>query len=327
MNGYSMIDVSSKNATHRRAIAQGVITVGESAFEHIKNKTLPKGDALLLAEIAGISGAKKASDLLPLCHPLGLDHIDIQTTLLEDRHAILVYCTVSSYAKTGVEMEALAGVSAALLAIYDVTKMVEPALLMSDIRLLLKEGGKRGRWLHPLGAPDEIAQEKQKKLGLSGVSAALVVLSDRANKGDYEDKSGPMLKTCLQACGASIVDLTVLPDEKEQLITHLRALVEIQKPQLIITSGGTGIGPRDITPDVFDAVCDRIVPGFGELLRHDSARYYTKFAWLSRCLAGIIGQTLIVALPGSPKAVKESLLILEDLLPHALKMASGGGHD
>jgi molybdenum cofactor biosynthesis protein MoaC len=328
-----MINISEKKANFRRAIAQGEIFVGPEAFELIKNRQLPKGDALILAEIAGISGAKKAYEWIPLCHPLGLEHVSLYLELREKSHSVCVYCVASATAKTGVEMEALAGVNAALLTLYDLTKMVQPALTLSNIRLLTKEGGKSGLWTHPDGVPDFIQDllpkplKKLKKKSLQDVRTAIITVSDRASTQEYEDISGKLLVECAEALGADICNYAVIPDEKEQLSQHIRQLIAEVAPQLIMTTGGTGMAPRDITPEVLQELCDRIIPGFGEVLRYESAKYYTEFSWLSRCLAGSINNTLIIALPGRPKAVQESMDILKNLFPHAFTMLNAGNHD
>ncbi len=326
---YQMINVSDKAATYRKALAMGEISVGKAAFALIKQRQLPKGDALALANIAGIMGAKKAADLIPLCHPMSLDHVDITIELNEDTSTISVFCTATTIAKTGVEMEALAGVNAALLTIYDLTKMVEPALTISNIRLLIKEGGKSGYWVHPDGLPKTLAhlEQPQKKQVLAKVRVATLTISDRAYAKKYRDESGLLLNDALKNLGAELCDYTILPDNKELLIAHLKKLTETNAPQLIVTTGGTGLSPRDVTPEVLQAICDRIIPGFGELLRYESARLYTKFSWLSRCLAGSINNTLIIALPGRPKAVREGVEIFNELLPHAFTMLNEGNHD
>lgn len=123
-----MINVGGKPITHRIAVARGEIVLGADAFKLLSTRSLPKGDALLLAEIAGIQGAKNASQLMPLCHPMGLDAVSIRHELNSDKYSVTVYCTASTHAKTGVEMEALAGVNAALLTIWDLCKMIEPNL-------------------------------------------------------------------------------------------------------------------------------------------------------------------------------------------------------
>jgi len=150
---YRMVDVGGKNVTRRRAIAYGRIVLGPLAFPQVRDRTLPKGDPLRLAETAGILAAKQTANLIPLCHPLGLDHVELAFVLDEAEEAVAVFCQASTAARTGVEMEALAGVQVALLTIWDLAKQVEAALAIDGVRLLLKEGGKSGRWLHPNGLP------------------------------------------------------------------------------------------------------------------------------------------------------------------------------
>ena len=155
-SGYKMVDVSSKEVTHRKALATGEIILSSEVIKMIKNKKMPKGDPLAIAEVSGINGVKKTSELIPLCHPLSLDHISIHTEIDESKKSIVVYCLVSANSKTGVEMEALSGVSSALLAIYDLSKIVEPNLKISNTKLLVKSGGKKGLWTNPDGIPDKI---------------------------------------------------------------------------------------------------------------------------------------------------------------------------
>ena len=146
-----MADVAAKAVTYRLALASGKITVGEKAFNMLKNKSLPKGDALALAEFAGIQAAKQTATLIPLCHPISLNRVSIHTRLRAEDHAVEVYAVAEIDAKTGVEMEALCGLNIALLTIWDLTKPINAALQISDIRLQYKSGGKRGDWVHPDG--------------------------------------------------------------------------------------------------------------------------------------------------------------------------------
>jgi cyclic pyranopterin phosphate synthase len=157
-SNYRMVDVGEKPVTRRRAVATGRIRVGRAVMGHLKQGELPKGDPLRLAEVAAILAAKRTPDLLPLCHPLMLDHVGLVCRLDEDDAAVDVVATVITSARTGVEMEALAAVNAALLTIWDLSKPIEPALGIEGIRLLLKEGGKSGRWEHPDGI-GELARE------------------------------------------------------------------------------------------------------------------------------------------------------------------------
>ena len=153
-NSFNMIDVSSKKETFRRALASGKIYVGKEVFELIKNKQMPKGDPVTLAEVAAVLGVKKTSELIPLCHPLPIDHTATKIILIDKDYSLEVYCVVSAVAKTGVEMEAIMGVNAALITIYDLSKIVNPHLKIDNVKLLIKEGGKSGLWTNPDGLPN-----------------------------------------------------------------------------------------------------------------------------------------------------------------------------
>ena len=153
-NSFNMVDVSSKKETFRRALASGKIFVGNKVFELIKNKQMPKGDPITLAEVSAVLGVKKTSELIPLCHPLPIDHTATKIIMHDKDNSLEVFCVVSAYAKTGVEMEAIMGVNAALITIYDLSKIVNPNLKIDNIKLLIKEGGKSGLWKNPEGIPD-----------------------------------------------------------------------------------------------------------------------------------------------------------------------------
>lgn len=146
---FHMIDVGEKAATRRRALARGRIQMSRSAFDALRTGTNPKGDVLAQAEIAGMLAAKRTSELIPLCHPLALDRVEVRFELVDATCSVVASCEASATARTGVEMEALHGVSGALLAIYDLSKAVDPVLAISDVHLSVKEGGKSGLWFHP----------------------------------------------------------------------------------------------------------------------------------------------------------------------------------
>ncbi len=150
-----MVDVGDKLPTRRHAVALGRICMSRESFEAIARGTNPKGDVLAQAEVAGILGAKRTSEIVPLCHPLGLDQVVVRFRLDPDTTSIVASCRATTTAKTGVEMEALCGVTAALLAVYDLAKAVDPVLAISDVHVATKEGGKSGRWLNPLHLVDE----------------------------------------------------------------------------------------------------------------------------------------------------------------------------
>ena len=153
-NTFNMVDVSAKKETYRRALASGKIYVGKEVFNLIKNKKMPKGDPITLAEVSAVLGVKKTSELIPLCHPLPIDHTATKIIMNNEDSSLEVYCMVSAYAKTGVEMEAIMGVNAALITIYDLSKIVNPHLKIDNVQLLIKEGGKSGLWKNPDGLPE-----------------------------------------------------------------------------------------------------------------------------------------------------------------------------
>ena len=153
-NSFNMVDVSSKKETFRRALASGKIYVGKEVFDLIINKEMPKGDPVTLAEVSAVLGVKKTSELIPLCHPLPIDHTATKIIMHKKDSSLEVFCVVSAYAKTGVEMEAIMGVNAALITIYDLSKIVNPHLKIDNVKLLIKEGGKNGLWKNPDGLPD-----------------------------------------------------------------------------------------------------------------------------------------------------------------------------
>lgn len=322
---FHMADVRGKRPTRRRAVAVGELHAGVEAYAAIVERRLPKGDALVMAEIAGLQGAKQASNLMPLCHPLLLELVRVRCVPVPERHAIRVYCEVATEARTGVEMEALAGASAALLTLYDLTKPVQPALSIEAVRLLFKEGGKNGLWRHPLGMSDEEVQHYRPRdiARLDGVRAAVVTLSDRASAGESEDASGPVLVEALAALGADVA-AELLPDGVEPLRSRLLALSD-DGVRLCLCTGGTGLGPRDCTPEALLAAGGIEVEGLAEMFRSES-RHYTPLAWLSRARSVRIGRMLAIALPGSPRAARQGFDILAPLLAHALAMADGAGH-
>jgi len=155
-NSFKMIDVSKKKETFRRALASGKIYLGDEVFKLIKNKEMPKGDPITLAEVSAVLGVKKTSELIPLCHPLTIDHTATKIIMNEKDKSLEVFCVVSTHAKTGVEMEAIMGVNAALITIYDLSKIINPHLKIDNIKLLIKEGGKNGFWKNPDGLPDSL---------------------------------------------------------------------------------------------------------------------------------------------------------------------------
>lgn len=141
-----MVDVGEKNHTHRTAVCEGTITMQAETLEKILQGDHKKGDVLGIARIAGIMASKRTSDLIPLCHPLMLTHVDLDFTPNTEESSIYCTCTVETRGQTGVEMEALTAIQVALLTIYDMCKAVDRGMTMTNIRLIEKKGGKSGHW-------------------------------------------------------------------------------------------------------------------------------------------------------------------------------------
>jgi cyclic pyranopterin monophosphate synthase len=146
-----MVDVSAKAVTVRRAIAAGRVVTSVDVIELLRGDALPKGDALAVARLAGIMGAKRTPDLIPLCHPIGLHGVVVELTLTDE--AVDITATTKTADRTGVEMEALTAVATAGLALIDMIKAVDPAASLESVRVLRKEGGKTGVWVRPEDRP------------------------------------------------------------------------------------------------------------------------------------------------------------------------------
>ena len=318
---YKMIDIGGKNTSHRRACVFGSIYVGKDVFNLIKEKRIEKGNPLTLAEIAGINAAKKTSDLLTLCHQINLDNIFFNIIMNEKEYVINIYCIVTASAKTGVEMEAMVGVNIALLTIYDLTKKFNPFVFIKNVKLLYKDGGENGL---VLGSINDVPIHLRKyfsetNLYFEKISVVLITVSDRASIGIYKNISGQVLFDFFKIRKANILDSIVLPDDKNLLKNIIENYVKKHKPNIIITSGGTGLSSRDITNDVLLKICEKTIPGIGEYLRYTGSAY-SKMSWLSGTMAGIYKNSLLISLPGNPSAVCESLDSLQPLLVHSIKI-------
>ncbi len=157
------------------------------------------------------------------------------------------------------------------------------------------------------------------------IRVAIVTVSDSCARGQREDVSGRTIEEMLARDTFEICHRKTLPDEEDMVALGLTQLADRMDMDVVLTTGGTGLGPRDVTPEATELVCDRMVPGLGELMRSESLRK-TPHAPLSRATAGIRGDTLIINLPGNPNAVRECLEVILPILPHAIEMIRGGGH-
>lgn len=302
-----MIDVSPKFNTLRYAKAEGFLYGKPEAIARVAEKTVPKGDVLEVARAAGISAAKRCSDLIVFCHPIPLDWVELHFDVLEDR--IRVEAEVRSVWKTGVEVEAITAVTGALLNAYDMLKPLDGELSFGDVRVVKKKGGKT-----------DFAESFSKL-----VKTAVLVISDSTHAGSRKDKSGLVIKEYLEGLPVEIAVYEVLPDERKLIADRLMELADKEKLQLIFTTGGTGIGPRDVTPEATLDALERTIPGIVEAIRkHGKDR--TPFAMFSRGEAGVRGECVIVNLPGSSKGALESMQALFPGLLHIFPMMKGKGH-
>ena len=327
-----MVDVSAKSETKRTAIARSVVHISASTLELLKAKALPKGDVLTVAQIAGIMAAKRTSEFIPMCHPLALTHTDVRFLVRDEPPSVLIEASASTSDRTGVEMEAIIGAQIAAATIYDMVKAVQKDVVIGDTRLILKSGGKSGLFKveEPLlfsvdAAPLPEARPAPERWQGDGLACAVITLSDKGYAGEREDKSGPALAAQLDALSPARVQNFLLPDDP----TALRALVKKLASLgwgLIVTTGGTGLSPRDTTPEALIPELDRRLPGFEQVMFAEGLKH-TPHAVLSRCLAGTIGTSMIIALPGSRKAAEENLSALLPVLPHALEKLNGDMRD
>ena len=302
-----MFDVGIKPDSSRTARAQAVLTIDANTAVLIRQGKSPKGDIVEAAKIAATLGAKKTSDLIPYCHPIPLDNIKVQ--VLIKSQAIEVDVKVKSIWKTGVEMEALSGACIGALTIYDMLKPIDESLFISSVRLLEKSGG--------IG---QFATKEGNK-----IRAGVIVVSDSVATKKRTDKSGRLIVDVLKNKSIEVVKYKVVPDDSSSIEELLTKYSDDLRLDLVLTTGGTGLGRRDVTPEATRNVIEREITGIVEGSRAYGQRR-TPLSMLSRGIAGVRGKTLIINIPGSATAVSETLDFLFPGLEHAFKMMEGHGH-
>ncbi len=299
-----MVDVTDKPVKERIAKAEGTIGMKLETIQLLTADDLPKGNVLTTAKLAGIQAAKKTSDLVPLCHPLNVSWVDIEFEVHEG--SVQISAVAKTKEATGIEMEALTAVSVAALTIYDMCKAVDKTMVISNVMLIEKKGGKS----------DHSSDYSPK--------TAVLVLSQSVHEGKSKDTSGLILKEGLSAHGCKIEHDEVIPDDSAQLKSVLESLVA-DGLELVVTSGGTGVGPFDITIETIEPMLTQRLPGVEQALQ-SYGRSKTVTAMLSRLLAGRIGDTFVICLPGSPGAAKDALAVLMPSFLHVFPMAKGKRH-
>lgn len=302
-----MVDITHKNNTLRIAISQAMVSVShQKTIDAINQHKVPKGDVFEMAKAAGLLAVKRTSDMLPDCHPLPIEYTGVTYNI--KGLDIIITVEVKTIYKTGVEVEAMHGASVVALTMYDMLKPIDKGIEIKNIKLLDKKGGK-SQW------NDTFRQE---------LLASVVVCSDTISAGQKEDRAGKIISEVLSGYGVQVKDYLVIPDEKERI--QEVAMAQKNAVNLIIFTGGTGLSPRDVTPDAIEPLLDMIIPGVME-----AARSYGQdrmpYAMLSRGIAGVMGKTVVLTLPGSSKGAKETMDALFPQLLHVFKIIGGGRHD
>lgn len=303
-----MIDITHKDPTLRSATASAVVTMRPATVAAIRRGEVPKGDVFQVAKATAIQAIKNTAALIPYCHPVAITGAAVEYEVGEDR--VLVSVTAKAIDRTGVEVEAMTGAAMAALVLYDMLKMIDDDLAIAGVELVEKRGGKTDfRKGNPVG-----------------LKAAVLVLSDSVAAGEKTDLSGLMIRSRLEAEGYEVADYRIQSDDPDGIVERLCAYADQDRLDLVITTGGTGFGPRDHVPEAMADVIEREAPGMTEAVRsHGQDR--TPFSMLSRARAGLRGRTLIVNLPGSRGGVSDALDALFPGLTHAFKMLRGGGHE
>ncbi|MAP28674.1 MAG: bifunctional molybdenum cofactor biosynthesis protein MoaC/MoaB [Candidatus Marinimicrobia bacterium] len=299
-----MVDVTDKTATERMAKAEGKIHLQQATIALIQDDSIPKGNVLTTAKIAGIQSAKKTAEIIPMCHQLNLSFVDMEFEL--GRELVIIRSIVKTREATGVEMEALTAVSTAALTMYDMCKAVDKTMTIGAIKLVEKIGGK-----------SDHAVEYRPSVGI-------ITMSDSISVDKSEDKSGPMLVKGFTDSGCKADHQKVLPDGSEELIPTIESWIK-DGVELIITTGGTGLGPRDLTLQFVENKFDSKLPGIEQAL-HAYGRDKVKTAMLSRLTAGVMNGAIVICLPGSTGAVKDALKVLIPTIFHSFHMMKGEKH-
>jgi cyclic pyranopterin phosphate synthase len=303
-----MVDITYKQVSLRKAIAEAIVSVSSpNTIKAIVERTVPKGDVFEMAKTAGLFAVKRTADMIPDCHPLPIEFTQVRFDIEDLR--VKITMEVHTLYKTGVEVEAMHGVSVVALTMYDMLKPIDKGIEISQIRLVEKKGGK----------------SDYKKDINSTLKASVIVCSDSISAGKKEDRAGRAIMDSLQQHEVGVHDYIVIPDELQTIQEKINAYVA-QSVNMIILTGGTGLSARDITPEAVTPLLHRRLPGVEETIRA-YGQQRTAYSMLSRSVAGMIGNTLVLALPGSTNGAKESMQAIMPSILHVFKVAKGMQHE
>lgn len=303
-----MVNITHKLESLRQAIAKAELNVSSlETIAAIKNKTVPKGDVFEFSRAAGLLAIKNTASVIPDCHPLPVEYAAISYEIKDLKIHISV--EVHTIYKTGVEVEAMHGAAITALTMYDMLKPIDKHVEISNIRLVSKKGGKTD----------------YRKPADGKMLCAVIVCSDSISANTNEDMAGKAIMGKLEQQNLSASVYEIIPDEVPVIQDKLQALADAQY-QLVIFTGGTGLSPRDVTPEAVEPLLDRVIPGIMEAAR-SYGQQRTPYAMLSRGVAGFIKNTLVITLPGSVKGAEESMDALFPYVLHLFKVAEGMRHD
>lgn len=301
-----MVDITHKIKTLRIATAQATLKVGSPlTIDAIVNNKVPKGNVFEMAKTAGLFAVKNTHNVVPDCHPLPIEFTAIQFEV--DNLSIHINITVKTIYKTGVEVEAMHGAAVTALTIYDMLKPIDKNIVIENIKLLEKKGGK-----------SSFNQQDPTKL-----TAAVIVCSDSISEGKKQDLAGKAIKLKLEGYGVSVPHYEIIPDEVDAI--RSKAIQHSERNNLIVFTGGTGLSYRDVTPEALETVLERRIPGIEEAIR-SYGQERMPYAMLSRSVAGTLGNCLVLALPGSVNGANESVEAVFPHLLHIFKILKGAQH-
>lgn len=304
-----MVNITHKNNTLRKAIAQAVVQVSrQETIEAIEQKKVPKGDVFEMAKTAGLFAAKRTSDMIPDCHPLPIEYTNISYRI--DGLSIFIEAEIHTIYKTGVEVEAMHAASVVTLTMYDMLKPIDKEISIEKIKLLEKKGGKT---------------DYKKVVEENRISATVIVCSDSISTGEKEDRAGKVIMEKLESHQVTIEDYLIIPDEKVDIQNVVKNKCA-KGVNLVILTGGTGLSPRDVTPEALQPLLERPVPGIEEAIRA-YGQDRTPYSMLSRSVSGLIGDTLVLALPGSTKGAEESMDAVFPAVMHIFRVLAAFKHD
>jgi cyclic pyranopterin phosphate synthase len=302
-----MVNITHKNNSLRKAIATAIVkTSAQQTIDAVQQRKVPKGDVFEFSRAAGLLAVKKTSDVIPDCHPLPVEYTAITFSI--EGLKIIITVEVHTIYKTGVEVEAMHGAAITALTMYDMLKPIDKAIEIQTIKLTSKEGGKSGF-----------------KKADRALRCAVVVCSDTVSKGLKADTAGKAIIEKLKLYGVETIVYDIIPDEAAQIKAKAIALSEAGN-DLIIFTGGTGVSPRDVTPDIIKPLFDKEIEGIME-----TARKYGQermpYAMLSRGVAGFIKNSLVLTLPGSEKGAAETMDALFPQVLHVFAVKKGERHE